>query len=113
MRDVPEEPLDREELLDELRLSICRFRYVPAELPNGPEREELLDRLNERLDRNPARRALLLLERHPPRAVLAARLHRQLPARADGAGGAPIRARVTSTTRVESRMASQDLRPRR
>jgi glutamate/tyrosine decarboxylase-like PLP-dependent enzyme len=30
-------------------LSICCFRYVPPDLPDGPEREEYLDTLNERL----------------------------------------------------------------
>ena len=37
------------ELVAPVSLSICCFRYVPADLPDLPGREEYLDRLNERL----------------------------------------------------------------
>jgi aromatic-L-amino-acid decarboxylase len=37
------------ELMAPVGLSICCFRYVPPGLPAGPEREEYLDRLNERI----------------------------------------------------------------
>jgi aromatic-L-amino-acid decarboxylase len=37
------------ELMAPVGLSICCFRYVPPGLPAGPDREEYLDRLNERL----------------------------------------------------------------
>lgn len=37
------------ELAVPVGLSICCFRYVPSGLPAGPDREELLDRLNEQL----------------------------------------------------------------
>lgn len=37
------------ELATPVNLSICCFRYVPADLPGGPEREDYLSTLNERL----------------------------------------------------------------
>jgi glutamate/tyrosine decarboxylase-like PLP-dependent enzyme len=37
------------ELAVPVGLSICCFRYVPPGLPAGPDREEILDRLNEQL----------------------------------------------------------------
>lgn len=37
------------ELATGVNLSICCFRYVPEDLPDGPEREPYLSRLNERL----------------------------------------------------------------
>jgi aromatic-L-amino-acid decarboxylase len=37
------------ELSAPVTLSICCFRYVPEGLPDGPGREEYLDRLNARL----------------------------------------------------------------
>ena len=37
------------ELMSPVELSICCFRYVPADLPSGAGREEYLDALNERL----------------------------------------------------------------
>jgi glutamate/tyrosine decarboxylase-like PLP-dependent enzyme len=37
------------ELAVPVGLSICCFRYVPSGLPAGPDREEILDRLNEQL----------------------------------------------------------------
>jgi glutamate/tyrosine decarboxylase-like PLP-dependent enzyme len=40
---------DEFELVSPARLSICCFRYVPADLPVGPRREAYLDMLNERL----------------------------------------------------------------
>jgi aromatic-L-amino-acid/L-tryptophan decarboxylase len=37
------------ELMAPVGLSICCFRYVPPGLPTGPDREDYLDRLNERV----------------------------------------------------------------
>jgi aromatic-L-amino-acid decarboxylase len=37
------------EAMAPVTLSICCFRYVPSDLPDGPGREEYLDALNERL----------------------------------------------------------------
>jgi glutamate/tyrosine decarboxylase-like PLP-dependent enzyme len=37
------------ELVSDAQLSICCFRYVPSGLPDGPERDDYLSRLNERL----------------------------------------------------------------
>lgn len=37
------------ELVTPVSLSICCFRYVPADAPDGPGREEYLDSLNERI----------------------------------------------------------------
>jgi aromatic-L-amino-acid/L-tryptophan decarboxylase len=48
MGELVEERSDFE-LAVPVGLSVCCFRYAPAGLPGGPEREALLDRLNERL----------------------------------------------------------------
>jgi aromatic-L-amino-acid decarboxylase len=37
------------EVMAPVELSICCFRYAPHDLPEGPETEQYLDRLNERL----------------------------------------------------------------
>ena len=37
------------ELAAPVTLSICCFRYVPSDLPDGPDREDYLDALNQRL----------------------------------------------------------------
>ena len=37
------------ELAAPVTLSICCFRYVPSDLPEGPDREDYLDALNQRL----------------------------------------------------------------